>query len=135
LQKLPSAATQAPAREAPAIAHAHAHPPPTPHPCNQIERTYAGWVGVALHVSVFYPGILMLIFTVLNIAIKHTGSTGAVPAGIYFTIVALWWVLPALLGVAEWWGSQWRALPLHAGLLLGSTVGQLGSKAQILVAS
>lgn len=90
---------------------------------------------MALHVSVFYPGILMLIFTVLNIAIKHTGSTGAVPAGIYFTIVALWWVLPALLGVAEWWGSQWRALPLHAGLLLGSTVGQLGSKAQILVAS
>jgi transmembrane 9 superfamily protein 2/4 len=59
----------------------------------QIERNYSGWVGVALHVSLFFPGILMLIFTVLNIAIKHTGSTGAVPAGIYFTIVAIWFLV------------------------------------------
>ncbi|KAI8465394.1 MAG: Endomembrane protein 70-domain-containing protein [Monoraphidium minutum] len=59
----------------------------------QIERSYTGWVGVALHVSVFFPGILMLIFTVLNIFIKHTGSTGAVPVGIYFTIVAIWFLI------------------------------------------
>lgn len=59
----------------------------------QIERSYTGWVGVALQVSLFFPGILMLIFTVLNIAIKHTGSTGAVPVGIYFTIVAIWFLI------------------------------------------
>jgi hypothetical protein len=29
----------------------------------QIERTYDGWVGVCLQVSLFYPGILMAIFT------------------------------------------------------------------------
>eukprot|EP00882_Tetradesmus_deserticola_P003503 GHRQ01003706.1.p1 GENE.GHRQ01003706.1~~GHRQ01003706.1.p1 ORF type:complete len:729 (+),score=377.08 GHRQ01003706.1:96-2189(+) len=56
-------------------------------------RTYEGWVGVALHVSFFLPGIVMLIFTVLNIALKHTGSLGAVPAGIYFTIVAIWFLV------------------------------------------
>lgn len=58
-----------------------------------MERTYEGWIGVALHVSLFLPGIVMLIFTVLNIAIKHTGSLGAVPAGIYFTIVAIWFLV------------------------------------------
>uniref|UniRef100_A0A383W4V4 Transmembrane 9 superfamily member n=1 Tax=Tetradesmus obliquus TaxID=3088 RepID=A0A383W4V4_TETOB len=58
-----------------------------------MERTYEGWVGVALHVSLFLPGLVMLIFTVLNIALKHTGSLGAVPAGIYFTIVAIWFLV------------------------------------------
>ena len=46
-----------------------------------IERTYAGWVGVALHVSLFYPGVNMAIFTALNIMIHNTGTTGAVPVG------------------------------------------------------
>eukprot|EP00879_Flechtneria_rotunda_P009211 GHRR01009644.1.p1 GENE.GHRR01009644.1~~GHRR01009644.1.p1 ORF type:complete len:502 (+),score=157.04 GHRR01009644.1:1316-2821(+) len=58
-----------------------------------MERTYEGWVGVVLQVSFFLPGIVMLIFTILNIALKHTGSLGAVPAGIYFTIVAIWFLV------------------------------------------
>jgi hypothetical protein len=58
-----------------------------------MERTYEGWVGVALQVSVWLPGLIMLIFTVLNIALKHTGSLGAVPAGIYFSIVAIWFLV------------------------------------------
>lgn len=58
-----------------------------------MERTYEGWVGVALQVSVWLPGLIMLIFTVLNIALKHTGSLGAVPAGIYFSIVAVWFLI------------------------------------------
>jgi len=58
-----------------------------------MERSYEGWVGVSLHVSLFLPGIIMMIFTLLNIALKHTGSLGAVPAGIYFTIVAIWFFL------------------------------------------
>ncbi|KAF8069410.1 TMN11 [Scenedesmus sp. PABB004] len=58
-----------------------------------MERTYEGWVGVALHTALFVPGLVMLIFTVLNIALKHTGSLGAVPAGIYFTIVAIWFLV------------------------------------------
>lgn len=97
----------------------------------QIERTYDGWVGVCLQVSLFYPGILMTIFTgarwltrvcrqppemqrnsalrmlktphklpltfppttVLNVFIKHTGSTGAVPATTYLLIVCVWFVV------------------------------------------
>ena len=58
-----------------------------------MERTYEGWVGVALQVSVWLPGLIMLIFTLLNIALKHTGSLGAVPAGIYFSIVAIWFLV------------------------------------------
>ncbi|KIY91281.1 Transmembrane 9 superfamily member 2 Flags:Precursor [Monoraphidium neglectum] len=59
----------------------------------QIERSFDGWWRVARHVGVFYPGILMVIFTVLNVFIKHTGSTGAVPAVIYFAIAAIWAVV------------------------------------------
>lgn len=58
-----------------------------------VERSYEGWVGVALQVSLWLPGLIMMIFTVLNIALKHTGSLGAVPAGIYFSIVAIWFLV------------------------------------------
>jgi hypothetical protein len=58
-----------------------------------MERSYEGWVGVALQVSLWLPGIIMLIFTLLNIALKHTGSLGAVPAGIYFSIVGVWFLV------------------------------------------
>jgi len=58
-----------------------------------MERSYQGWVGVALHVSLFFPGIVMAIFTILNIALSHTGSTGAVPAGMYFAIVGIWFLV------------------------------------------
>jgi hypothetical protein len=35
----------------------------------------------------------MFIFTLLNIVIHHTGSTGAVPLGMYFSIVAVWFLV------------------------------------------
>ena len=35
----------------------------------------------------------MAIFTLLNIVIHHTGSTGAVPLGMYFSIVAVWFLV------------------------------------------
>jgi transmembrane 9 superfamily protein 2/4 len=58
-----------------------------------MERSYQGWVGVALHVSLFFPGIVMTIFTILNIALSRTGSTGAVPAGMYFAIIGIWFLV------------------------------------------
>lgn len=58
-----------------------------------MERTYSSWLSVSLWVSVYYPGITMTIFTILNLFIKHTGSSGAVPAGIYFAIVAVWFLV------------------------------------------
>lgn len=43
-----------------------------------MERTYAGWAGVCGRTAVFYPGIVMAIFTVLNVVIHHTGWCGMV---------------------------------------------------------
>lgn len=39
-----------------------------------MERSYAGWHTVCMHVAVYYPGIVMAIFTLLNIVIHHTGK-------------------------------------------------------------
>lgn len=58
-----------------------------------MERTFNGWQGVAARVAVYYPAINMGIFTLLNVVIVHTGSTGAVPAGMYFSLVAVWFLI------------------------------------------
>jgi transmembrane 9 superfamily member 2/4 len=39
-----------------------------------MERTYQGWHWVCMRVSVYYPGIVMAIFTLLNMVIHHTGK-------------------------------------------------------------
>jgi hypothetical protein len=39
-----------------------------------MERSYAGWPSVVLRVATFYPGIVMAIFTLLNMVIHHTGD-------------------------------------------------------------
>ncbi|GBF98960.1 hypothetical protein Rsub_12606 [Raphidocelis subcapitata] len=59
----------------------------------QMKRSYEDWSSVTLRVALFYPGVVMAIFTLLNAAIKHTGSTGAVPVGVYFAIVAMWFLV------------------------------------------
>ncbi|MEW5298849.1 MAG: hypothetical protein WDW38_000420 [Sanguina aurantia] len=58
-----------------------------------MERTFKGWPSVCLRLSMYYPGITMAIFTVLNLLIKHTGTTGAVPVAMYFSIVAVWFLV------------------------------------------
>lgn len=65
-----------------------------------IERTYNGWIGVCASVALFFPGITMAIFTLLNLVIHHTGSTGAVPIGMYFSIVAVWFLVSVPLTFA-----------------------------------
>ncbi|KAJ9528482.1 hypothetical protein QJQ45_020540 [Haematococcus lacustris] len=68
-----------------------------------MERSYNGWHSVCGMVAVYYPGIIMGIFTLLNLAIHSTGkpapggvaagSLGAVPVGMYFGIVAVWFLV------------------------------------------
>ncbi|KAG2491788.1 hypothetical protein HYH03_009948 [Edaphochlamys debaryana] len=58
-----------------------------------MERSFNNWQGVAARMAVYYPGINFFIFTVLNMAIHHTGSTGAVPLGMYFSLVAAWFLV------------------------------------------
>ena len=41
-----------------------------------VNRTYAGWTAICLKTSCFYPGITMLVLTLLNFALHGTGSTG-----------------------------------------------------------
>eukprot|EP00201_Polytomella_parva_P016206 CAMPEP_0175052398 /NCGR_PEP_ID=MMETSP0052_2-20121109/8340_1 /TAXON_ID=51329 ORGANISM="Polytomella parva, Strain SAG 63-3" /NCGR_SAMPLE_ID=MMETSP0052_2 /ASSEMBLY_ACC=CAM_ASM_000194 /LENGTH=743 /DNA_ID=CAMNT_0016316803 /DNA_START=18 /DNA_END=2249 /DNA_ORIENTATION=- len=57
------------------------------------QRSYNHWYGVAARTSVQFPGIIMLIFTVLNTMLAKAGSTGAVPAGAYFFLVAMWFLV------------------------------------------
>lgn len=58
-----------------------------------MERTYEGWPMVCFQVSVFFPGITLGIFTLLNLIIHHTGSTGAVPLYLYFILVLVWFLI------------------------------------------
>lgn len=58
-----------------------------------MERSFTNWHKVAGSTSVYFNGIVMAIFTLLNIVIKHTGSTGAVPLGMYFSLVAVWFLV------------------------------------------
>lgn len=39
-----------------------------------MERSYSGWPYVCGRVALFFPGIVMLIFTFLNLVIHHTGE-------------------------------------------------------------
>ena len=44
-------------------------------------------------VSCYFPGITLLVLTVLNLLIHHTGSSGAIPLGAFFSLVSLWFVV------------------------------------------
>lgn len=41
-----------------------------------IMRSYEGWSSICWRVSTYFPGIVFLVFTTLNIIINNTGSTG-----------------------------------------------------------
>ena len=56
-------------------------------------RTYDGWRGLCWRVSMYFPGVVFLVFTTINILIKHTGSTGAVPLRTFFSILTLWFMV------------------------------------------
>lgn len=40
--------------------------------------SYEGWRAICWRVCMYFPGITFLVLTILNLAIKHTGSTGEV---------------------------------------------------------
>jgi len=75
-----------------------------------MERAYTGWPYVCAQVSIFYPGIVMSIFTVLNLIIYHTGTSGAVPLGMYASIVAVWFLISIPLTFAG--GFMALSLPI-----------------------
>ncbi|GMH32492.1 hypothetical protein BSKO_00326 [Bryopsis sp. KO-2023] len=58
-----------------------------------VTRSYESWRGMCWRVSLYFPGITMLVFTIVNMFIHHTGSTGAIPVSTYFSIVTLWFIV------------------------------------------
>eukprot|EP00892_Ulva_mutabilis_P012316 jgi/Ulvmu1/9457/UM052_0023.1 len=60
---------------------------------SNMQRTSTGWTSVCLKTACYFPGITLAVFTVLNIMITSTGTSGAVPFTMYFSLVALWFVV------------------------------------------
>ena len=70
---------------------AHVVKLPQRHLC--LARSFEGWYNVCWRVSCYFPGITLLVLTVLNLLIHHTGSSGAIPLGAFFSLVSLWFVV------------------------------------------
>lgn len=58
-----------------------------------IHRGFEGWPGLAWRVAAYFPGISLALLTVLNILIHHTGSSGSIPLGAFFSLLALWFLI------------------------------------------
>lgn len=58
-----------------------------------LNRSYDGWHTVVWRVSYYFPGVALGLLTVLNLAIWHTGSSGAIPLGAFFSLISLWFIV------------------------------------------
>lgn len=58
-----------------------------------IHRSYEGWPGLAWRAAAYFTGISLAILTVLNVLIHHTGSSGSIPLGAFFSLIALWFLI------------------------------------------
>ncbi|KAK9828105.1 hypothetical protein WJX81_004518 [Elliptochloris bilobata] len=58
-----------------------------------IQRSYEGWTGVAWRCAAYFPGITLAAMSGLNILLVHTGSSGAIPLGAFFSLIALWFLI------------------------------------------
>ena len=70
--------------------------------------------GVAWRCAAYFPGITLAAMSALNILLVHTGSSGAIPLGAFFSLIALWFLIsiplcfsgeedtPAHAGVSQW---------------------------------
>ena len=48
---------------------------------------------IAWKVASYFPGIALLSLSALNVLIHRTGSSGAIPLGAFFSIIALWFII------------------------------------------
>lgn len=58
-----------------------------------LNHSYEGWKAVAWRCAAYFPGITLLIMSLLNFLIVHTGSSGAIPLGAFFSLLALWFLI------------------------------------------
>eukprot|EP01025_Chloroclados_australasicus_P052878 TRINITY_DN6182_c0_g2_i1.p1 TRINITY_DN6182_c0_g2~~TRINITY_DN6182_c0_g2_i1.p1 ORF type:complete len:676 (+),score=29.99 TRINITY_DN6182_c0_g2_i1:38-2029(+) len=59
----------------------------------RLSGSYDKWREICFKVCIFIPGITIFVVTILNMMIAGTGSTGAIPAGYFFSLVFLWIIL------------------------------------------
>lgn len=80
-----------------------------------IHRSYEGWYAVAWRVACYFPGISLLLLSVLNVLIHHTGSSGAIPLGAFFSLVALWFLIsiPLCFSGQSNASEHWHLILLH----------------------
>ena len=88
-------------------------------------RSFDGWYNVCWRVSCYFPGITLLALTVLNLLIHHTGSSGAIPLGAFFSLVSLWFVVSIPLCYSG--AASLVATPPNSHLWVGATVEVLWS--------
>ena len=62
-------------------------------------NTDSAEAGVAWRCAAYFPGITLAAMSALNILLVHTGSSGAIPLGAFFSLIALWFLIsiPAVL--------------------------------------
>lgn len=58
-----------------------------------LTRSYDGWIHVALRTAAFFPGVTLAVLCCLNVLLWHTGSSGAIPLGAFFSFIATWFVV------------------------------------------
>ena len=58
-----------------------------------MNRSYDGWSGVAWRCAAYFPGITLATLLALNVLLVHTGSSGAIPLGAFFSLIALWFLI------------------------------------------
>ena len=63
-------------------------------PCKLgVACSFDGWRSLAWKTASYFPGITLFTLTTLNILIHHTGSSGAIPLGAFFSLIALWFII------------------------------------------
>ncbi|RCV31671.1 hypothetical protein SEVIR_6G204400v4 [Setaria viridis] len=58
-----------------------------------IKGTSEGWRSVSWLTACFFPGVMFTVLTVLNFVLWKSGSTGALPISLFFTLLALWFCI------------------------------------------
>ena len=58
-----------------------------------VNHSFEGWQKVAWRCAAYFPGITLLIMSLLNFLIVQTGSSGAIPLGAFFSLLALWFLI------------------------------------------
>lgn len=61
--------------------------------CSEARADVLRLQALAWKVASYFPGITLFMLTALNVVIHRTGSSGAIPLGAFFSLIALWFII------------------------------------------